>query len=178
VAAATRNVTRLVEATGKFDVVIVETVGAGQTEVAIARLTDSVVLVTVPGLGDAVQAIKAGVMEIADLVVVNMADRPGVEETVRHLRLALGRELPVERTTATSGEGVDALVARLARRWRDLNEGGGLSEVRADKQVDEAVLVATDWLRACGSSATVGGGSNLRLAVKELLTEAATTWQD
>jgi LAO/AO transport system kinase len=178
VAAATRNVTRLVEATGKFDVVIVETVGAGQTEVAIARLTDSVVLVTVPGLGDAVQAIKAGVMEIADIVVVNMADRPGVEETVRHLRLTLGRDVPVERTTATTGDGVDALANRLAHRWGELDEGGGLREVRAAKQVDEAVLVATDWLRACGSRATGGGGENLRTAVKELLTEAATTWQD
>ncbi len=178
VAAATRNVARLVEATGMFDVVIVETVGAGQTEVAIARLSDSVVLVTVPGLGDAVQAIKAGVMEIADVVVVNMADRPGADETVRHLRMTLGRDLPVERTTATSGEGVDALVDRLMGRWRDLDEGGGLREMRAVKQLDEAVLVATDWVRACGSAGSAGNGGNLRLAVKELLTEAATTWQD
>jgi LAO/AO transport system kinase len=176
VAAATRNVTRLVEATGRFDVVIVETVGAGQTEVAISRLADTVVLVTVPGLGDAVQAIKAGVMEVADVVVVNMADRPGVEETVRHLRLTLGRGLPVERTTATSGEGVDKLLDLLAERWRDLNEDGALREARAGKQMDEAVLVATDWVRACGSGGTAGG--DLRLAVKELLTEAATTWRE
>jgi LAO/AO transport system kinase len=174
VAAATRNVTRVLEATGKFDVVIVETVGAGQTEVAVARLADTVVLVTVPGLGDAVQAIKAGVMEIADVVVVNMADRPGVAETVRHLRLTLGRELPVEQTTATTGDGVDALAARLADRWRELDA----SELRAGKQADEAVLVATDWLRACGSNGAAREGRDLRLAVKELLTEAATTWRD
>lgn len=178
VAAATRNVTRLLEATGRFDVVIVETVGAGQTEVAVARLADTVVLVTVPGLGDAVQAIKAGVMEIADVVVVNMADRPGVDETVRHLRLTLGRDLPVERTTATSGEGVDALAARLAGRWRELDEDGRLRELRAGKRADEAVLVATDWVRACGSGRGVGQRRDLRLAVKELLTEAATTWRD
>jgi LAO/AO transport system kinase len=178
VAAATRNVTRLVEATGRFDVVLVETVGAGQTEVAIARLADTVVLVTVPGLGDAVQAIKAGVMEIADVVVVNMADRPGVDETVRHLRLTLGRHLPVQRTTATSGEGVDALRDLLACRWGDLNEDGRLREVRAGKQMDEAVLVATDWVRACGSGGAVGANTDLRLAVKELLSEAATTWRD
>jgi LAO/AO transport system kinase len=178
VAAATRNVTRLIEATGRFDVVIVETVGAGQTEVAIARLADTVVLVTVPGLGDAVQAIKAGVMEVADVIVVNMADRPGVDETVRHLRQTLGRDVAVERTTATSGEGVDALADRLAGRWRDLNEGGLLGEMRAGKQVDEAVLVATDWLRACGSGGVVGAKGDLRLAVKELLTEAATTWRE
>src|SRR4051794_6131499 len=170
VAAATRNVTRVLEATGRFDVVIVETVGAGQTEVAVARLADTVVLVTVPGLGDAVQAIKAGVMEIADVVVVNMADRPGVEETVRHLRLALGRDLPVERTTATTGDGVDALAERLAARWRELDA----DELRAAKRADEAVLVATDWVRACGSNGT-GREGDLRVAVKELLTEAATT---
>jgi LAO/AO transport system kinase len=178
VAAAARNVTRLVEATGKFDVVIVETVGAGQTEVAIARLADTVVLVTVPGLGDAVQAIKAGVMEIADMVVVNMADRPGVTETVRHLRLTLGRDVPVVRTTATAGEGVDGLRGRLAERWRALVEDGGLHELRAGRQMDEAVLVATDWVRACGSGGVVGENGDLRLAVKELLTEAATTWRE
>jgi LAO/AO transport system kinase len=175
VAAATRNVTRVLEATGRFDVVIVETVGAGQTEVAVARLADTVVLVTVPGLGDAVQAIKAGVMEVADVVVVNMADRPGVAETVRHLRLTLGRDLPVEQTTATTGDGVDALARRLADRWRDLGEDGGLDDLRAGKQADEAVLVATDWVRACGAG--LGGNGDLRAAVKELLTEAATKWQ-
>jgi LAO/AO transport system kinase len=174
VAAATRNVTRVLEATGRFDVVIVETVGAGQTEVAVARLADTVVLVTVPGLGDAVQAIKAGVMEVADMVVVNMADRAGVAETVRHLRLTLGRDVPVEQTTATTGHGVDALARRLADRWRSLDA----DVLRAGKQMDEALLVATDWVRACGSNGGVGDGSDLRLAVKELLTKAAETWQD
>src|SRR4051794_18406 len=174
VAAATRNVTRVLEATGRFDIVIVETVGAGQTEVAIARLADTVVLVTVPGLGDAVQAIKAGVMEVADVVVVNMADRPGVDETVRHLRLTLGRDLPVMRTTATKGDGVEALAEHLAGRWRELGENGAVRALRAGKQMDEAVLVATDWVRACGSAGGVGDGGDLGLAVKQLLTEAAT----
>jgi LAO/AO transport system kinase len=173
VAAATRNVTHVLEATGKFDVVIVETVGAGQTEVAVARLADTVVLVTVPGLGDAVQAIKAGVMEIADVVVVNMADRPGVAETVRHLRLTLGRDLPVEQTTATTGDGVAALAARLADRWRDLDADA----LRAARRVDEAMLMAVDWVRECGSSRAPGDGDDLKQAVKELLTEAASTWQ-
>ena len=94
IAGATRNVARLLELSGSFDVILIETVGAGQTEVAIAELADTIALVTVPGLGDAVQAIKAGLMEVADMVVVNMADRPGTPETVRHLRLTLGRDLP------------------------------------------------------------------------------------
>src|SRR4051794_6357949 len=172
VAAATRNVARLLETTGRFDVVIVETVGAGQTEVAIARLADTVVLVTVPGLGDAVQAIKAGVMEVAGVGAVNRADRPGGGESGGPPRLAIRPDLPVEQTTATTGDGVYALAERLAGRWRELDA----DELRAGKQADEAVLVATDWLRACGSGAAQGG--NLRQAVKELLTEAATTWRE
>jgi LAO/AO transport system kinase len=177
VAAATRNVTRLLEASGRFDIVIVETVGAGQTEVAVARLADTVVLVTVPGLGDAVQAIKAGVMEMADMVVVNMADRPGVQETLRHLRLTLGRDLPVECTTATTGDGVDVLRDRLVQRWRELGEDDRLEALRSARRVDEAVLVATDWVRACGCGRTPGDDDDLKQAVKELLTEAARTWQ-
>ena len=94
IAGATRNVARLLELSGSFDVILIETVGA-TTEVAIAELADTIALVTVPGLGDAVQAIKAGLMEAADMVVVNMADRPGTPETVSNLRLTLGRDLPI-----------------------------------------------------------------------------------
>ena len=97
--------------------ILIETVGAGQTEVAIAELADTIALVTVPGLGDAVQAIKAGLMEVADMVVVNMADRPGTPETVRHLRLTLGRDLPIATTVATEGTGVEELRALFDERW-------------------------------------------------------------
>jgi LAO/AO transport system kinase len=168
VAAAARNVIRLMEASGHFDVVIVETVGAGQTEVAVAGLADTVVLVTVPGLGDAVQAIKAGLMEVADLVVVNMADRPGAHETVRHLRLTLSRDVPIKQTTAITGEGVDDLREALDGRWHDLD----VIEARERKQHDEARLVAAEWLRTC----TTNGHTDLRTAVKHLLQEAASTW--
>jgi LAO/AO transport system kinase len=176
VAAATRNVVRLLEASGRFDVVIVETVGAGQTEVAVAGLADSVVLVTVPGLGDAVQAIKAGLMEVADLVVVNMADRPGLHETVRHLRLTLGRDVLIRTTTATTGEGVDELRDTLTARWEELLAGDRLREERAGKQLAEAQLVAAEWIRACAARNGAGPDTNLRTAVKELLQEAARTW--
>jgi LAO/AO transport system kinase len=162
--------------TGRFDVVIVETVGAGQTEVAVAGLADSVLLVTVPGLGDAVQAIKAGVMEVADMVVVNMADRPGVRETMRHLRLTLGREVLIKATTATTGEGVDELRDTLAERWDRLRSGDGLAERRAGKQLAEAQLVAAEWIRACASGGA-GRTPSLKTAVKDLLEEAARTWQ-
>jgi LAO/AO transport system kinase len=172
-AASTRNVVRVIEATGRFDVVIIETVGAGQTEVAVAGLADTVMLVTVPGLGDAVQAIKAGLMEVADMITVNMADRPGVVETTRHLRLTLSRDVVIKQTTATTGEGVDELRDALNERWSDLTGGGQLRAKRDEKQVAEARLVAAEWLRTCA----VSDAGNLKTAVKQLLQEAADTWQ-
>ena len=131
VAGATRNIARLLELSGLFDVIVIETVGAGQTEIAIVEVADTVVLVTVPGLGDAVQTIKAGLMEVADMFVVNMADRPGASETARHLRLAAGKVSNVLQTTATEGIGVDALREALDERWANLADGDALDELRA-----------------------------------------------
>ena len=176
VASATRNVARLLEASGSFEVVVIETVGAGQTEVAVAGMADTVVLVTVPGLGDAVQAIKAGLVEVADLIVVNMADRPGARETVRHLRLALGRELVVKQTIATEGEGVDELREELERRWAALRSDGALDAARERKRIAEATLVAEEWIRRTGN----GSGprpDDLKQAVKQILEEAASKWE-
>ena len=101
----------LLDASGK-DVVIVETVGAGQAEVEIAKLAGKVVVVLVPGLGDDIQAIKAGIMEIADLFVVNKADNPGAERLERELSAA-GWRAPVLRTIATDGVGVERVLAAL-----------------------------------------------------------------
>ena len=176
VASATRNVARLLEASGSFDVVVIETVGAGQTEVAVAGMTDTVVLVTVPGLGDAVQAIKAGLMEVADMVVVNMADRPGAKETVRHLRLTLGRELVVKQTIATEGVGVDELREELERRWQALRSDGQLEAARERKRIAEATLVAEEWIRRTGNGAAARP-DDLRQAVKQILEEAASKWE-
>lgn len=87
-AAATNDVVRVLDAAG-FDVVLVETVGAGQSEVDIARTAHTTLVIDAPGLGDDVQAIKAGILEIADVLVVNKADHPGVQNTVRALRTML-----------------------------------------------------------------------------------------
>jgi LAO/AO transport system kinase len=87
-ARATADVTRALDA-GGFDVILIETVGAGQSEVEIARTADTVLVVEAPGLGDEVQAIKAGILEIADVLVVNKADRDGADNTVRALRAML-----------------------------------------------------------------------------------------
>jgi LAO/AO transport system kinase len=178
VAAGTANAARVLEATGLFDVIVIETVGAGQTEVAVAGLADTVLLVTVPGLGDAVQAIKGGVMELADMVVVNMADRPGAGESVRHLRLALGHDMVIKQTVATQGEGIDELRLELEGRWERLLDGPGLDELRARKRAAEATLVAVDWLRQRGANVADSAPDGLKVAVKKLLKEAADQWPE
>ena len=171
IAGATRNVARLLELSGSFDVILIETVGAGQTEVAIAELADTIALVTVPGLGDAVQAIKAGLMEVADMVVVNMADRPGTPETVRHLRLTLGRDLPIATTIATEGTGVEELRSLFDERWASLS----LPQLRARKRAREAALIAEAWTRSCAADIE-RQSPDLNTAVKEILEEAARRW--
>ena len=175
IASSTRNVARLLELSDSFDVILIETVGAGQTEVAIAELADTIALVTVPGLGDAVQAIKAGLMEIADLIVVNMADRPGVPETLRHFRLTLGREVPVLQTVATEGTGVEKLRDELDKRWAALGQNGALQSVRTRKRAREAALTAEAWTRALADE-LVDEHDDLHTAVKRILEEAARRW--
>ncbi len=122
----------LMDAAGRDDVIL-ETVGVGQAEVAVVDHADTIVLVLVPGAGDSVQALKAGVMEVPDLVVVNKADHPLAEATVRDVRgvLALappGRwQVPVVPTQAARGEGLDELVERLAEHRDHLEREGELA---------------------------------------------------
>ena len=106
-AAATTDMTMLLDAAG-YDVVIVETVGVGQDEVEIARLADVTLVVMVPGMGDDVQAIKAGIMEIADVFVINKADQPGAEKLERELNSYLESGAPAGRLVAR----------RLSAPWR------------------------------------------------------------
>ena len=115
-ARATMRVVNVLDALG-VGFVIVETVGVGQEEVDVVRVVDTVCLVTVPGLGDDIQAIKAGVLEIADVLVVNKADRPGADETARDLvqMLSLGKgrtewKPPIIRASAQDGTGIDTLI--------------------------------------------------------------------
>jgi LAO/AO transport system kinase len=123
-ARATARVVNVLDALGT-EVILVETVGVGQEEVDVVRVADTVCLVTVPGLGDDIQAIKAGVLEIADVLVVNKADRPGADETARDLAqmLSLAKDRawkpPIVRTSAQSGEGVAQLIDAIAkhRAW-------------------------------------------------------------
>ena len=117
------------------DKIIVETVGTGQDEVVISRVADTVVYVTTPQMGDEIQAMKAGVMEVGDVFVVNKADLAGKDKAVSDLKgaLALGRaagqaqkpwDPPVLATTAATGEGVAELAAALEAHWKHLRESG------------------------------------------------------
>jgi LAO/AO transport system kinase len=177
-ASCTRNIARLLERSGAFDVILVETVGAGQSDTAIASLADTVALVTVPALGDAVQTIKGGLLEVADIVVVNMADRPGAADTARNHKLALGRAVPVIETVATEGEGVAELRDRLDDHWRELQGERGVPARRRGTAADEAILLAADWLGACGRAVRdrIPAGEGTRASVTYLLKEALERW--
>ncbi len=119
VAAATLDVALLIDAAGR-DVVLIETVGTGQDEVDVMRLTDVTVLVLMPGLGDEIQASKAGLLEIADVFAINKADRPGVDQLESELKSVLslsqnpdGSAPRIVRTIATEGQGVNELLANV-----------------------------------------------------------------
>jgi LAO/AO transport system kinase len=108
-AGATADMVRLMDAAGK-DYVLIETVGVGQAEIAIADLAQVTVVVLVPGMGDDVQAIKAGILEIAGIFVINKSDQPGAELVERELEANAGH-VPIVKTVATTGEGIDKLLA-------------------------------------------------------------------
>lgn len=134
-ARASHDALAVLDAAG-FDRILVETVGVGQDEVTVAGAVDTVVVVTVPGLGDDVQAAKAGLLEVGDLFVVNKADLEGAAEARRHLEEMLsmagggGWRPPVLTTVARRGEGVEAVVAAIDRHRAWLVESGELAERR------------------------------------------------
>lgn len=151
---ATADAILVLEAMGR-DVVIVETVGVGQDEVDIAQSAQTTVLVTIPGMGDEIQAIKAGLMEIGDIFVVNKADRDGLEKTMREIRFMLemstdrfdktGWVPPVIPTQAVSGEGIDELNQAILDHRRILSDLQG--EQLRRKQEDRVLKQLTDLFR-------------------------------
>lgn len=160
--AATVQCAVLLDAAG-FDLVIIETVGVGQSEVDIASVADATVLVLTPGQGDGVQAFKAGVMEIADIFVVNKADQPGVDRLRREIAalLSLGGygpddwKPPIISTIATRDEGVSKLTSRLGDLYGHQERSGVLQEIRRRRarfeirallarQLDERLLSVDD----------------------------------
>lgn len=151
---ATPQALRVLDAAG-CDVVLVETVGVGQAEVEIAGLADSTIVLVAPGMGDSVQAAKAGILEIADLFVVNKADRDGAQQTVRDIRnmLALADrgaddwKPPIVQTVAMRGEGVDEVVERLSQHFAWLAGTGELARRRRARARDEIEAIAVTALR-------------------------------
>jgi len=128
---ATADALVVLDAAG-FDVILVETVGVGQDEVDIVREADTVLVLLVPGLGDDIQAIKAGIMEIADVFVINKADREGVDRVERELKAALqlagegaGWTPPIVKTVASRGEGTEEVVKAVAAHEAHLRESRG-----------------------------------------------------
>jgi len=149
---STPQAVRVLEAAG-CDVVVVETVGVGQSEVEVAGLADTTLVLLAPGMGDGIQAAKAGILEVGDLYAVNKADRDGADRTRRELRtmLTMGERPegvwrpPVVKTVATTGEGVDELLGEIDRHAAWLEESGDLVRrrtARARREV-EAIALAT-----------------------------------
>jgi LAO/AO transport system kinase len=168
-AQATAGMAQVFDAAG-FDVILIETVGAGQSEVDIARLAHTTLVVEAPGMGDDIQAIKAGILEIADILVINKADRPGVENTEKALKSTLelahptqrvfhhhGRYSyatvnapvdagvwipPIQKTVSTEGRGIPELIEAIARHAEHLRQSGDwAARERARLEVELEVLI-------------------------------------
>ncbi len=175
-ARATPQAVRVLDVAG-CELVLVETVGVGQSEVEVAALADTTLVLLAPGMGDGVQAAKAGVLEIGDVYVVNKADRDGADATVRELgsMLALGprREPgqwrpPVVKTVAPRDEGVPDLVAAIERHRAHLAASGGLEGRRRQRAAAEveaiAVAALRDRLRAADGEARLAALARRALA--------------
>jgi LAO/AO transport system kinase len=142
---ATADTIKILDAFGK-DFIIIETVGVGQDEVDIVRAADSTLLVSVPGLGDDIQALKAGIMEIGDLFVVNKADREGADRVVTELSLMLdlspatrGWRPPIIKTVGTLGTGISELVEKIFAYRKFLEDGEGLKAKRNERVREEII---------------------------------------
>jgi LAO/AO transport system kinase len=153
-AAATPQALRVLDAAG-FGAVLVETVGVGQAEVEIASLADTTLVLVAPGMGDAIQAAKAGILETGDIFVVNKSDHPGAQETVRDLRTMIAMASrgsadwrpPIVSTTATAGEGIADLAAALDAHWSWLEESGERDRRRRARAREEVAAIALGTLR-------------------------------
>jgi LAO/AO transport system kinase len=160
-ARATADAAVVLAAAGK-DLVVIETVGVGQDEVDIARTADMSIVVLVPGMGDDVQALKAGVMEIADLFVVNKADRDGADRTVAEVEAVLSLHEyrdedwrpPVVRTTATEGSGLDDVISSI-ERFRD--RGPLIEARRRSRATTQLHAIVVERLRQRAESLVPAG---------------------
>jgi LAO/AO transport system kinase len=180
-ALATPQAVRVLDAAGK-PWVIVETVGVGQVEVEVAGAADTTVVVLTPGWGDAIQANKAGLLEVAEVLVVNKWDRPGGDETVRDLRQMLewsgprDWHPPIIETVATTGQGVDELWDAVLAHRAHLSEGERLEARRRDRLRDEIRALVAERLGRRADAICVGPGFDdlvARVAAREVAPDVA-----
>jgi LAO/AO transport system kinase len=164
-ARATADAVDVLDAAG-YGAILVETVGVGQDEVEIVRAADTVLVVLVPGLGDDIQAIKAGLLEIADVYVLNKADREGVErlesEIASMLSLAeeaRGARPAIVRTVATSGTGIDALTAAVAAHRREAESSGAAAARRGARSRWRLVELVRERVLSWAAGETAGDGA-------------------
>jgi LAO/AO transport system kinase len=150
---STPQALRVLDAAG-CDVVVVETVGVGQSEVEVASLADTTLVLLAPGMGDGIQAAKAGILEVGDVYVVNKADRDGADQVVRDLRSVLnlgaadhGWRPPIVKTVASTGQGVEDVLAAVDRHRASLESTGELVRRRERRARDEIEAIAVTALR-------------------------------
>jgi len=175
---ATPQALRVLDAAG-CDVVLVETVGVGQSEVEVVSLADTTLVLLAPGMGDGVQVAKAGILEVADVFVVNKADRDGAEQTVRDLKymISLGRREvpgpiwrpPIVKTVASRGEGIDDVLAAIAEHHDWMSTHGELEQRRQRRAEAEVEAIAVEQLRErLGDIRDHHSGSALPLLAKRV----------
>ena len=165
-ARTTAEVVKIMDAFGK-DWVIVETVGVGQDEVEIAKTADTTIVVLAPGLGDTIQSMKAGVMEIADLYVVNKADRSGADALVSEVNVRLEQDSqikkavwkpPVVKTIAVENQGTDSLVKAIEKHRSFLQQSGKLRKNRREKTRQETLILLRDEISRNVLEKVLGNG--------------------
>jgi LAO/AO transport system kinase len=176
---AVYDVVEILDACGK-DVVIVETVGVGQAEVDIIKIADTTLVVIVPGLGDSIQTLKAGVMEIADIYVVNKADRPGVEQTVAEVESLVDitcfgkeRKTPVLSTIAKQGKGIEELLFEVELHKTSLERSNQLEKKRRLRYESELVEIIRKRLMTF-----IFDENNFKEKIEELLTKISKKQTD
>lgn len=175
-ARATRRVVNVLDALG-FDIILVESVGVGQEEVEVARVVDTVCLVTIPGAGDDIQAIKSGIVEIADVLVVNKADRPGADHAVKDFTqmLTLGTprlkwKVPVIKTSTTENTGIDELIAAIDQHGSWAVESGDAQRRNLDAIGNEVEALLRE--RVLSQLAAQVGGGRLEKAIARVAARA------
>lgn len=186
-AAATADVVRVLDAFGR-DIIIIETVGVGQDEVAIAGLADTTLLIEVPGMGDDVQALKAGVLEVADIIVINKADREGADRLANHIKTTMrllphpeGKWMPsIAKTVASEGTGIAELAGEVEKHRAFMVERGIFDQERKERLRIEVLdrareLILRRLLQGLESSGTLDEALD---ALVEKRTDPATVAQE